>query len=154
MLRNVTASRPRPLLALTLPELWAFLAIALPTVAALIAPLSTVDLAYNIRAGQLMLEQGTIMRTDPFTFTVGGQPWLDQQWAAQVVLGVLHDVGGWALLAASERCGGAHSQLSIAPAVRPARGSERRPDSHWPRSASPRWRSGCGPSCSGCCSSR
>jgi len=86
-------------LAPTLPELWAFLAVALPAVAALIAPMSTVDLAYQVRAGQLMIERGAVLRTDPFTFTTGGQPWLDQQWAAQVVLGGLYELGGWALLA-------------------------------------------------------
>ncbi len=94
-----TAGRRRPLLALSLPELWAFLAVALPVVAALIAPMSTVDLAYQVRAGQLMIERGAVLRTDPFTFTAGGQPWLDQQWVAQVVLGGLHELGGWALLA-------------------------------------------------------
>ncbi len=94
-----TAGRRRPLVALSLPELWAFLAIALPVVAALIAPMSTVDLAYQVRAGQLMIGQGAVLRTDPFTFTAGRQPWLDQQWAAQVVLGGLYEVGGWALLA-------------------------------------------------------
>ena len=102
ILQRVIASTPgrrRPLPALSLPELWAFLAVALPVVAALIAPMSTVDLAYQVRAGQLMIEQGAVLRTDPFTFTAGGQPWLDQQWAAQVVLGGLYEVGGWALLA-------------------------------------------------------
>ncbi len=91
---------PRPLLALTLPELWAFLAVALPVVAALLAPLSTVDLAYQVRAGQLMVDQGAILRADPFTFTAAGLPWLNQQWGAQLVLGTLYDIGGWGLLAA------------------------------------------------------
>ncbi len=93
------ATRRYRLLALSLPELWAFLAVALPVVGALIAPMSTVDLAYQVRAGQLMIEQGAVLRTDPFTFTAGAQPWLDQQWAAQVVLGGLYEIGGWALLA-------------------------------------------------------
>lgn len=92
-------ARTRRLLAPTLPELWAFLAVALPVVAALAAPMSAVDLAYGVRAGQLMLESGSVLRTDPFTFTMGGQPWLDQQWLAQIFFALLHGAGGWALIA-------------------------------------------------------
>lgn len=79
--------------------LWTYLAIALPIVAALAAPLSTVDLAYAIRAGELILEAGAPLTVDPFTFTVGGAPWVDQQWAAQLILALLHGAGGWELLA-------------------------------------------------------
>jgi hypothetical protein len=84
---------------LTLAQLWAFLAVSLPATAALAAPMSTVDLAYQVRAGQLMLDAGQVLRADPFTFTVGGQPWLDQQWLAQVGLAALYELGGWGLLA-------------------------------------------------------
>jgi hypothetical protein len=90
----------RRLLVPTLPELWAFLAIALPVVAALVASMSTVDLAYAVRAGRQMLDTRTLMTTDSFTFTVAGQPWFDQQWLAQVLLGGAYAIGGWALLAA------------------------------------------------------
>ncbi len=79
-------------------RLWLFLSVALPTLAALAAPMSTIDLAYQVRAGQLMLETGGLLRTDPFTFTAGGQPWLDQQWLAQIFLAAIHDLGGWPLL--------------------------------------------------------
>jgi len=83
---------------LTLPRLWAFIAVALPVVAALVAARSTVDLAYAVRAGQLMLDGGAPLRADPFTFAAGGRPWVDQQWGAQLVFGALYDTGGWALL--------------------------------------------------------
>jgi hypothetical protein len=84
---------------MTRARLWAFLAVGLPAVATLAAPMSAVDLAYQIRAGQLILQSGAVLRTDPFTFTVGGQPWLDQQWLAQVWLALVFDAGGWALVA-------------------------------------------------------
>jgi hypothetical protein len=84
---------------LTFPQLWVAMAILLPVLAALIATMSTVDLAYNIRAGELMLDQGAVVRTDPFTFTAGGGAWLDQQWGAQVLLALGYRAGGWALLA-------------------------------------------------------
>ncbi len=84
---------------LTFAELWACLAVALPVLGALLAPISTVDLAYHLRAGAMILDTGRLPSPDVFTFTAGGQPWLDQQWAAQVVLAAIFRVGGWALLA-------------------------------------------------------
>jgi hypothetical protein len=86
-------------LVLTIPQLWVFLAIALPVLAALLASLSAIDLAYQVRAGQLMLERGSILMTDPFTFTVGGSAWVDQQWASQVLLAGVFGVAGWPGLA-------------------------------------------------------
>lgn len=86
-------------LRLSLGELWLALAVLLPALAALVASLSTVDLAYQVRAGQLMLGSGSVLRTDPFTFTAGGSAWLDQQWGAQLLLGAGYDAIGWAGLA-------------------------------------------------------
>jgi hypothetical protein len=53
----------------TLPRLWTFLAIALPTFAAIIANLSSVDLTYHLRAGAGILGGGGIPTTDSWTFT-------------------------------------------------------------------------------------
>jgi hypothetical protein len=80
-------------------RLWEFLAVALPVLGATLATMSTVDLAYQVRAGDLMLASGTILRTDPFTFTAGGEPWLNQQWGAGVVLALAFGPAGWAGLA-------------------------------------------------------
>ncbi len=84
---------------LSMPELWAVLAVLLPVLGSLIASISTVDLAYHVRAGELILDTGLLPSPDTFTFTAGGQPWLDQQWAAQAVFGAIFRLGGWALLA-------------------------------------------------------
>jgi hypothetical protein len=88
-----------PGLRLTFGQLWTWLAVALPVLGAVIAPMSTVDLAYNVRAGQLMLGTRRLLETDPFTFSAAGQPWLDQQWGAQTVLAFGFGVVGWAGLA-------------------------------------------------------
>ncbi len=61
--------------------------------------MSTIDLTYQLRAGQLMIDTGAVVRTDSFTFSVFGQPWLNQQWLAQIVLAAVHGVAGWAGLA-------------------------------------------------------
>ncbi len=83
---------------LTFPQLWVALALLLPVLAALLATLSAVDLAYHVRAGGLILDQGAVLRTDPFTFTTAGGPWLDEQWGAQLLLALGYRAGGWALL--------------------------------------------------------
>ncbi len=84
---------------LTFPHLWVALAILLPILAALLATMSAVDLAYHVQAGQLMLDSRTILRTDPFAFTTGGGAWLDQQWGAQILLALGYRAAGWAGLA-------------------------------------------------------
>jgi hypothetical protein len=95
----MTSARRLAFPRLTFPQLWVALAILLPVLAALLATLSTVDLAYHVRAGELILDQGSVLRTDPFAFTTAGGPWLDQQWGAQVLLALGYRAGGWALLA-------------------------------------------------------
>jgi hypothetical protein len=83
----------------TFSALWAFLAVGLPVLAALIANLSSVDLAYHLRAGGQILDGHGIPTIDTYTFTAAGQPWLDQQWAAQAVLAAFYRLGGWSGLA-------------------------------------------------------
>ena len=80
-------------------RLWLILAVALPVLVALLVPLPAVDLAYQVRAGDLILATGQVPITDTFTFTVAGEPWADQQWLAQVALALGHGLGGWELLA-------------------------------------------------------
>jgi hypothetical protein len=83
----------------SLNRLWAFLAVALPVLAALIANLSSVDLTYHLRAGEGILASGAIPRVDEWTFTAAGAPWTDQQWGAQVVLELADRLAGWTGLA-------------------------------------------------------
>jgi hypothetical protein len=59
----------------------------------------TVDLAYQVRAGDQVLATGVLPVVDTWTFTVSGTPWLDQQWLSQVVFSLGYGVGGWELLA-------------------------------------------------------
>jgi len=84
----------------SLRRLWLFLAVALPVLAALLASLSSVDLASNLRAGDEILRTGAVPRVDTWTFTAAGLPWFDQQWGAQVILEAVYRIGGWTGLAA------------------------------------------------------
>jgi hypothetical protein len=79
----------------TFPRLWAALAILLPILGALVANLSSVDLAYHLRAGAQILDGAGIPRTDTWTFTAAGAPWLDQQWGAQAILSAGYRLAGW-----------------------------------------------------------
>src|SRR6185369_950812 len=83
----------------TIGELWTFLGFALPALAALLVPMPAVDLAYQLRAGAEILQTGAIPATDTWTFTINGQPWLDQQWGAQLLLAVVFQAAGWTGLA-------------------------------------------------------
>src|SRR5688572_17143811 len=75
---------------------WAGAAGVLPAAAALISRMRAIDLAYHVRAGELALGTGELVRTDPFTFTWSGLPWLNQQWGAQIVFASAHRIWGWA----------------------------------------------------------
>jgi hypothetical protein len=84
---------------ISFPTLLVFAAVFLPAVVTLRASMATIDLAYQIRAGEMMLDSHHVLRTDPFTFTAFGRPWLDQQWGAQVLLAQIFRWGSWELLA-------------------------------------------------------
>ena len=86
-------------LALSLPQLWEIITVALPVMISLGAPLLTIDLAYHLRAGEIMLGSHALPRTDTFSFTATGAPWLDQQWGSQILFALLFRAGGWATLA-------------------------------------------------------
>jgi hypothetical protein len=90
---NMPASKDRS--ARSQPP-WDLVASILPAGAALLTRMRAIDLAYHVRVGELSLRTGDVVRTDPFTFTHGGQPWLNQQWAAQVLFGWTHRILGWA----------------------------------------------------------
>jgi len=84
--------------ALSLPQLWVVVAVLLPMMA-LQGALGTIDLAYHIRVGDVMFHTHSLLRHDPFTFTAGGAPWLDQQWGAQLLLALVYRGLGWPGLA-------------------------------------------------------
>ena len=83
----------------SLGDLWKFIGIFLPALAALLVPMPAVDLAYQLRAGSEILGSGHLPAVDTWTFTVAGTPWLDQQWGAQILLAAVFDVLGWTGLA-------------------------------------------------------
>src|ERR1041385_2196134 len=93
-----TAAPPARDRGLSLPRLWALVAVAAPAIIALREPLATIDLTYHLRVGEIMLRTHHLVRTDTLTFTAGGRSWLNQQWLAQVILAAIHRAGGFPAL--------------------------------------------------------
>jgi len=57
------------------------------------------DTWWHLRAGQLMVESGAILTTDPFSHTQNGQLWVDHGWLAQIIWYEVLAVGGWPAVA-------------------------------------------------------
>ena len=66
------------------------------------------DTGWHIRNGQWILSHGMLPRTDPYSFSKPGQPWLAWEWGSDAVMGWMHGLDGlrgvaslFALLAAA-----------------------------------------------------
>jgi len=84
---------------LRMAHVWMAIAIVTPLFVAFMSMMPATDLAYQIRAGDIMWRTHAVLRTDVFTFTVPGADWLNQQWGAQLLLGSTYRVGGWNAIA-------------------------------------------------------
>ncbi len=80
---------------ISLDDTWGALAVLVPVAVTAAIPTQALDLAYQLRAGAEMLASRDLMRTDSFTYTVHGAPWLNQQWGAQILLASAHPGDGW-----------------------------------------------------------
>ncbi|MHB1132256.1 MAG: hypothetical protein ACYC4L_07675 [Chloroflexota bacterium] len=49
-------------------------------------PRVDVDLGWHLRTGQLIWETGTIPRSDPYSYTVNGQPWITHEWLSEAIM--------------------------------------------------------------------
>jgi len=59
---------------------------------------------WHVRAGTIQLDAGEVLRTDPFSFTAGGEEWRTQSWIADLGYGLLERATGdlswvWPLVA-------------------------------------------------------
>jgi hypothetical protein len=91
----VSTTRARAGRGISIDGVWAALAVLLPVAATLLVRSQALDLAYQIRAGSTMLDTGSLLRSDIFTYTVPGRPWLNQQWGVQLVLAGVYRGVGW-----------------------------------------------------------
>ena len=50
---------------------------------------------WHIRVGDWILEHRAFPHTDPFTWSRAGQPWVPQQWGAELLMSLAHRIGGF-----------------------------------------------------------
>ncbi|HUE80060.1 MAG TPA: hypothetical protein VMN38_10570 [Sphingomicrobium sp.] len=58
------------------------------------------DVSWHVAAGRWILANGRVPDTDPFSFTMAGQPWVAHEWLAEIVYAVAFNAAGYAGLAA------------------------------------------------------
>ena len=61
-----------------------FLLLALLALASALSPIRNYDYWWHLKTGAHILETGAVPRADPFSFTSGGEPWVDHEWLFQV----------------------------------------------------------------------
>jgi hypothetical protein len=54
------------------------------------------DFWWHLRTGELILETHQVPHTDPFSFTRGGQPWVNHEWLSDLLIFKLYCSTGWA----------------------------------------------------------
>jgi hypothetical protein len=59
------------------------------------AALNDPDTFWHIAAGRWMIEHRAVPRTDPFSFTFAGRPWVTHEWLSEVALAAAFDLAGW-----------------------------------------------------------
>lgn len=58
------------------------------------------DVSWHVAAGRWILQNRAIPATDPFSFTMVGQPWIAHEWLSEVIYASAFDFAGFAGLAA------------------------------------------------------
>jgi hypothetical protein len=56
------------------------------------------DFWWHLRAGQLILDKGALLGTDPFTYTVANHAWTMHEWLSEVFFAVANRAGGLGLI--------------------------------------------------------
>ena len=54
------------------------------------------DVSWHIATGQWIIDHGQVPRTDPFSFTMSGQPWIAYEWLAEVIYAAGFNFAGYA----------------------------------------------------------
>ena len=57
-------------------------------------PTQDPDLWWHLKTGEWIVTHGAIPRTDPFSFTFAGRPWLNHEWLGEVLLFTVFRAGG------------------------------------------------------------
>ena len=80
----------------------AHLALIVPLVALVIAAWGLIadnSFLWHIRAGSLQVESGSVLTTDPFSFTMFGEQWRTQSWLAELLYAWVESFSGLGFVA-------------------------------------------------------
>jgi hypothetical protein len=88
------SERPFP----TLDHVWVAAALALIALRPMLLPISPHDFWWHMATGRHIVQSGHIPRVDVFSYTQYGSEFYNQGWLAQVMLYVLHSLGGVPLI--------------------------------------------------------
>jgi hypothetical protein len=58
------------------------------------------DVSWHVAAGRWILQNRAVPTTDPFSFTMAGQPWIAHEWLSEIIYASAFDFAGFAGLAA------------------------------------------------------
>jgi hypothetical protein len=98
-------TRARPWWTPFIPTAAEFLVLALLAWTFVLSPtgltelLSDANTGVHIRTGDLIRQTGSVPHTDPFSFSMAGQPWFAWEWLTALLYSVLHQAGGVAAVA-------------------------------------------------------
>ena len=84
----------------TIDHLWLAVPIAITTGFGFLLKLRLVDFWWHLKAGEIIVVTRSIPRTDLFSFTAAGHPFILQNWLVEVIYYATYRMGGLALLVA------------------------------------------------------
>ena len=61
--------------------------------------IANTSVGWHLASGRWILEHGSFLHSDPFSFTSGGAPWIDHEWLFQVGAALIDILGGGPALA-------------------------------------------------------
>ncbi|PCE31981.1 hypothetical protein BZL54_12835 [Burkholderia ubonensis subsp. mesacidophila] len=94
-----------------------------PLIAALIAysvvlfvpaVLNDADTYWHLATGDWILDHHAVPHTDPFSFTMAGQPWVAHEWLSEVLMALAYRAGGWSTVALLFACAAAVTAGALA----------------------------------------
>src|SRR4030095_9453998 len=84
----------------TIDHLWLAIPLALTTGFGFLLKLRLIDFWWHLKAGEIIVSTRSIPKTDLFTFTAAGKPFVLQNWLVEVIYYSSYRAGGLALIVA------------------------------------------------------
>src|SRR5262245_36100275 len=82
---------------ITIDHLWLAVPVALTAGFGFLLKLRLIDFWWHLKAGEIIVNTKSIPKTDLFSFTASGNPFILQNWLAEVIYYTTYRAGGLAL---------------------------------------------------------